>query len=175
MKPLSERFLTIDATWSSYAHQDQLDNRWLLAQTLHTAATRRAFLPALGIKDNMTVLDLGTGFGALAFEIAASWGVTMYAVDRDEAAISSAESMLAEIAGAQGIHPQSSIIFHIGDVYQLAYEDNSFDYVVSRFVFQHLSSPQLAMQEIRRILKPGVSSVSSILTTGYRCHIRNRH
>ncbi|EJY54900.1 Methyltransferase type 11 [Alicyclobacillus hesperidum URH17-3-68] len=155
MKPLAERFQAIDATWSSYAHQNNIPHRWLLEQTLHTAPIRRALLPALGIQENMTVLDLGTGYGALAFEIAASWKIALNALDHDVASIHSAKKMLSDIEDMQGLHPQSRIIFQVGDAYQLPYEDRSFDYVISRFVFQHLRNPQLVMQEIHRVLKPG--------------------
>lgn len=40
-------------------------------------------------------------------------------------------------------------------VYDTGFEDNSFDVVHSSFVFIHLQNPELALAEIRRILKPG--------------------
>ena len=37
----------------------------------------------------------------------------------------------------------------------LPFADNTFDAVISQAVFEHLQYPELAMQEIRRVLKPG--------------------
>ncbi|WP_281759830.1 class I SAM-dependent methyltransferase [Alicyclobacillus hesperidum] len=155
MNSLHDRFQAIDSVWQAYTQQRDLPHHWLLEQTLKTALTRRAILPVLHIQEGMKVLDLGTGFGALAFDIAASSGVVVHAMDHDMTAIELATSMLADIQASQGLHPLSQVTCEVGDVYQLPYSNDTFDYVVSRFVFQHLSDPQHALQEIFRVLRPG--------------------
>jgi len=42
-----------------------------------------------------------------------------------------------------------------GDVRELLFDDNSFDYVVSIFVFEHINGLSKALLEIERTLKPG--------------------
>ena len=43
----------------------------------------------------------------------------------------------------------------IADAHRLPFEDDTFDYVYSLAVFEHLHSPWIAAEEIRRVLKPG--------------------
>lgn len=43
----------------------------------------------------------------------------------------------------------------IGSVESLPYSDNSFDMVISRFVFEHVSDPDRVAGELLRVVKPG--------------------
>jgi SAM-dependent methyltransferase len=45
--------------------------------------------------------------------------------------------------------------FEVGDIYQVGYPDASFDAVLAYTVLEHLREPKRAMQEMRRVLKPG--------------------
>jgi SAM-dependent methyltransferase len=45
--------------------------------------------------------------------------------------------------------------FETGDVYQLAFEDSTFDVVHAHQVLQHLSDPVAALAEMRRVCRPG--------------------
>jgi SAM-dependent methyltransferase len=44
--------------------------------------------------------------------------------------------------------------FCLSSVYYLPFQDNSFDFITSRFTFEHLAEPGLALDEIDRVLKP---------------------
>lgn len=46
-----------------------------------------------------------------------------------------------------------------GDGQRLPFEDGSFDLVFSEFVFEHLPEPEVALEEIDRVLRPGGSFV----------------
>jgi len=50
---------------------------------------------------------------------------------------------------------ESDIKFEIADVEQLTYQDNSYDVVLAHFMLYHAQSPSKAVEEIRRVLKPG--------------------
>jgi ubiquinone/menaquinone biosynthesis C-methylase UbiE len=50
---------------------------------------------------------------------------------------------------------QVNLSFQVGLVEQMPFPDQSIDFVFARALFQHLNTPQLALQEIRRVLKPG--------------------
>ena len=45
--------------------------------------------------------------------------------------------------------------FHLASLNDMPFEENSFDIVFSEYVFEHLSEPHGAFDEIRRVLKPG--------------------
>jgi ubiquinone/menaquinone biosynthesis C-methylase UbiE len=49
----------------------------------------------------------------------------------------------------------SNLSFTTGDVYHLPFKDNSFDLVFSRFLFEYLKAPLLALKEMKRICTPG--------------------
>lgn len=44
-----------------------------------------------------------------------------------------------------------------GDIFNLKFEDEYFDHVFVCFVLEHLSNPELALKELKRVLKPGGS------------------
>jgi SAM-dependent methyltransferase len=41
------------------------------------------------------------------------------------------------------------------DVYQVPFKDNSIDFISSRWVAEHLESPEKALKELHRVMKPG--------------------
>ncbi len=43
----------------------------------------------------------------------------------------------------------------IADIHRLPLKDNSFDFITSRYTFEHLAEPELALREAGRILRPG--------------------
>jgi SAM-dependent methyltransferase len=45
--------------------------------------------------------------------------------------------------------------FCLSSAYYLPFQDASFDFITSRFTFEHLAEPELALDEIDRVLKPG--------------------
>jgi ubiquinone/menaquinone biosynthesis C-methylase UbiE len=48
-----------------------------------------------------------------------------------------------------------NVQFEAGDAYQLSFSDNSFDALFSHNVLEHIPEPSKALQEMRRVLKPG--------------------
>lgn len=45
--------------------------------------------------------------------------------------------------------------FCLGSVYAIPVKADSFEFVASRFVFEHLANPEEALSEVARVLKPG--------------------
>ena len=43
----------------------------------------------------------------------------------------------------------------VGDLFSLPFRDNTFDYVFSIYVLEHVPNPELAIKEMHRVLKPG--------------------
>jgi SAM-dependent methyltransferase len=49
----------------------------------------------------------------------------------------------------------ANLTFNSGDLYELPYADDTFDFVYARLVFMHLQNPHQALKELRRVLRPG--------------------
>jgi ubiquinone/menaquinone biosynthesis C-methylase UbiE len=89
------------------------------------------------------VLDVGCGPGTITADIAARVAPGRV-VGLDRAA--------DVLATARDAAP--SVAFEVGDVYALAYADESFDVVHAHQVLQHLADPVAALVEMRRVCRP---------------------
>lgn len=113
-----------------------------------TAANSAAYLlPHLlpGCK----VLDVGSGPGSITADFAklvAPGEVT--GVDREADVVVHAK----ELAASRGL---GNLTFQTGDIYNLDFEDNSFDVVHAHQILHHLTDPVTALREMRRVAKPG--------------------
>jgi len=90
------------------------------------------------------VLELATGPGLLAKHVA-------YAAKR-MVATDYAEGMIRE--AKKGTY-SSNLTFEVADATALPYQDNSFDVVLIANALHIMPSPETALREIRRVLRPG--------------------
>ena len=111
-----------------------------------TAEACAAFLlPRL--RPDAEVLDIGCGSGTITTGLArrASRVVGL--------------DMSAEVVDAARAHADdfslSNASFQVGSVYDLPWDDKSFDVVYAHQVLQHLADPVRALREARRVLRPG--------------------
>ncbi|HRJ41353.1 MAG TPA: methyltransferase domain-containing protein [Caldilineaceae bacterium] len=123
------------------------------ALTLRQHASRTAgvqagwFLPFL--QPGMALLDCGCGSGSITVGLAEA--VTpgyITGVDISEIEIERAQ----ERAAGAGV---TNVRFATGTLYALDYPDETFDAIFSHNVLEHLREPDRALQEMRRVLKPG--------------------
>jgi len=91
-------------------------------------------------------LDVGTGGGGLALELAAA-GADVVGVDIDEDGLAHARTAAAE----RGL----DVEFVHGDAQRLAFEDASFDGVVSAFGVIFARDRERAALELARVCRPG--------------------
>ena len=106
-----------------------------------------------GIKQGMTVLDLGCGSGAFipfVARVVGEWG-KVYAVDIQPAMLQQLKHKLAK-AGNQDI---KNIEPKQASAYDLPFEDGSIDLVYMVTVLQEIPDRSRALREISRVLKPG--------------------
>lgn len=97
----------------------------------------------------MTVLDCGCGPGTMTVELARRVEPgNVVGIDRhgDQLAVGRARAAEAGVANVR---------YQAGDIYDLPFPDASFDAVLAHAVIYHLSDPQAALAEIRRVLRPG--------------------
>lgn len=105
-----------------------------------------ALLARLGLVDTKTAVDLGCGPGFVTQLLAETYpNLSITGIDTSAQLLSVAQETLVS----------EKIKFLEGSVYATGLQDNSQDFVYSRLVFQHLSSPEKAAIEAFRICKPG--------------------
>jgi ubiquinone/menaquinone biosynthesis C-methylase UbiE len=95
-----------------------------------------------------TILDYGCGRGEAGLEYL-SHGATVFGIDIASNYVSAAHEA-AKMAG----YPESQYSFEVMDAHELRYPDNTFDFVVGHGILHHLN-PDVALNEIYRVLKPG--------------------
>jgi ubiquinone/menaquinone biosynthesis C-methylase UbiE len=98
------------------------------------------------------VLDIGTGNGKLAFALAQNKNEVI-GIDISTIALETANSKLQNLSGYHSL----PISFQYGDARHLNFPDQSFDFVVSHDLIEHLTENDflLHLNEVERVLKIG--------------------
>ena len=136
----------------SYIHGHQPSV--LRSHTWRTAQNSSAYLlpyleDALKNTPNLKVLDVGSGPGTITCDLAKLYpSIKITGIDRSSAIVAQATALAAE----KGL---SNVDFAEGDIFNLAYPDNTFDIIHVHQVLQHIPEPTKAVAELRRVLKPG--------------------
>jgi SAM-dependent methyltransferase len=105
--------------------------------------TNAAFVRFLNVAPGTRVLEVGSGLGMLANEVAAA------ASDVD---VNGVEVSAAQLAAAR---PEARVTFTQGDAHALDFPDASFDLVYARYLLEHVAAPDRVLREMRRVTKPG--------------------
>lgn len=110
---------------------------------------RRQAVESTGVLPGAHVLDVATGTGDLAFELAGavSPGGSVIGLDLVEA--------MLELARRKAAGRGLPVAFEQGDVRQLPFEDNRFDAVTSAFGLRNFDDRPAALREMTRVLRPG--------------------
>lgn len=120
----------------------------LSAQATLSWPVERERLLALGLHDGMSVLDVGCGPGfstQLLAELLPSSRIT--GVDSSPVLLEQARRRWPDVGGRVRLLQ--------ADVTGTGLPDGTFDFALSRYVFQHLADPVAAAYEVRRLLRPG--------------------
>ena len=119
-------------------------------RTPDVVGQRRAVRAALGLRPGEDVLDIGSGPGFLACEMAEEVGPggSVRGVDASEAMLS--------VAGARRPAAGSAPVeFGPGEATALPFGDGEFDVVTSTQVYEYVTDMPAALAEARRVLRPG--------------------
>jgi SAM-dependent methyltransferase len=105
------------------------------------------FLPYLAA--GMRVLDCGCGPGTITMDLAERVGDgRVVGVDLSESQV----ELATRAAAARGL---GNVSFRQANAYALPFPDESFDAVFSHALLEHLAEPVRAIEQFRRVLKPG--------------------
>ncbi|MBI3432045.1 MAG: methyltransferase domain-containing protein [Hydrogenophilales bacterium] len=131
-------------------HYDEKSTKQLLAVyvTPDVVAQREAFIRILNARPGECVLDVGSGPGFLASDIAWEVGPSgrVCGVDVSEPLLAVARLHCAY---------QSQVDFRRGEATQLPFPDDEFDAVISTQVLEYVHDIEEALAEIRRVVRPG--------------------
>jgi demethylmenaquinone methyltransferase / 2-methoxy-6-polyprenyl-1,4-benzoquinol methylase len=108
-------------------------------------------------------LDVATGTGDLAFELA-----TRVGPGGEVVGIDFAEKMLELARAKTAEHPGSSVRFESGNALALAYPDDAFDAATVGFGARNFSDLQRGLSEMARVVRPGGRVVILEITTPRR-------
>ncbi len=106
--------------------------------------TNPAFLDFLELEANHQVLEIGSGLGILAGEVAKRLNNkgSMTGIEISQEQLQKVPKDITNLRFVQG------------DASQLPFEDNTFDVVYGRYILEHVSNPTQVLHEVWRVLKP---------------------
>ncbi len=132
-------------TEERYSHGYGAPSEYMAQRTASTHAG--FFLPHLG--SGMSLLDCGCGPGTTTV------GLAEILAPGEVVGIDIGESQI-ELARAHAAERQVfNVRFEVANIFELPFPEDSFDAVFAHTVLQHLSDPIAALEEMRRVLKPG--------------------
>jgi ubiquinone/menaquinone biosynthesis C-methylase UbiE len=154
-----DKQVALDGTLEAYAGELGAVGDDLSAVTLaYTHTLHRAWRTALRmlpVSEGSSVLDVGSGLGVLAFELASNLKLNVVGVDIEPHFVGHSRSLF-ELLDAQGLFVEGSTVgFCQGDIRALGFDDGAFDLVFVRELLQFLSDPVQAVREVHRVLRPG--------------------
>lgn len=131
---------------------EKLEDRHIEADRLAVRSQMRLegfeeLLQRYGFPKAGRVLEVGTGQGLRASKMAAMQEhCHVVGVDRSFEMLNRARNLYGD---------KTNLEFLEADIYDLPFAENTFDFIYARLVFMHLSDPMAALQNLKKILKPG--------------------
>ena len=112
-----------------------------------------AIIKRSGIKSRMKILEIGCGSGAFTTFIARVVGSNgkVYALDIQSGMLEQLKNKLSKPENKD----INNIVLKLASAYDLPFSDNSLDLVYMVSVFQEIPDTTKALEEIKRVLKPG--------------------
>jgi demethylmenaquinone methyltransferase/2-methoxy-6-polyprenyl-1,4-benzoquinol methylase len=110
---------------------------------------RRALVDFIAAAPGMSILDVATGTGMVAFAHAER-GARVIGLDQSEAMLSRAQARLAATPALA-----DRLSFQLGEAEALPFPDASFDALSFTYLLRYVDDPAATLAELARVLKPG--------------------
>ncbi len=131
-----------------------------LQALLRVSATTHAAHLLPHLEPGFRVLDFGCGPGTISIGLAEAVAPgEVHGVDMEASQIDLAR-MFAKRYG------RDNAVFHVGDVTDLPFEDDSFDVAHCHNVLMHVPDTQAVLREVNRVVKPGGIIASREMISG---------
>jgi SAM-dependent methyltransferase len=125
----------------TYIHGTEPDEQERLAAL--NRMTNAAFVRFLDVPAGARVLEVGSGLGLLAVEVASkSDGVHVVGIE-----------MSSDQIAAAATSPR--VTYRQGDAHAIDFPGASFDLVYARYLLEHVTNPDIVLREMRRVVRPG--------------------
>jgi demethylmenaquinone methyltransferase / 2-methoxy-6-polyprenyl-1,4-benzoquinol methylase len=111
---------------------------------------RRAMVDAIDPQPGQRVLDVATGTGLVAFELARRGRCEVIGLDQSEHMLAGARSRLAATPALAG-----RVRFVSGEAERLPFADAEFDALTFTYLLRYVDDRAATMRELARVLKPG--------------------
>ena len=98
---------------------------------------------------DQTVLDVASGTGAVAIELARRYGCSVVGIDQSAEMLAAGRRRVAA-AGVGGL-----VRLEQGRAESLPFEDESFDAVTFTYLLRYVDDPAATLRELARVLRPG--------------------
>jgi ubiquinone/menaquinone biosynthesis C-methylase UbiE len=131
---------------NSKKYFDEVAHQWdNMQQSFFSETVKDKAFSVAGVKRGKIAADIGAGSGFITGGLIGK-GLKVIAVDQSEAML---EEMRKKFSSAEGIE------YRLGVAEKLPISDEAVDYAFANMYIHHVESPQKAIKEMVRILKPG--------------------
>ena len=124
---------------STYIHGTEPSEQERLAGL--NRLSNRAFVEFLRVPSGSQVLEVGSGLGLLAVDVASA-AVGVQVVGLEQAA--------TQIAAAA---PHPGVRYVQGDAHRLEFGDGTFDLAYARYLLEHVTDPATVLREMKRVVR----------------------
>lgn len=133
-------FAPLGPTYDRYANLLSFgqDPRW-----------RRFLVSRMEVGPNETVLDVATGTGAVAIELARRSGCRVVGLDQSDEMLSEGRNRVA----AAGLADRIELVK--GEAERLPFDDGSFDGLTFTYLLRYVNDPLATLEELARVVRPG--------------------
>jgi demethylmenaquinone methyltransferase/2-methoxy-6-polyprenyl-1,4-benzoquinol methylase len=111
---------------------------------------RRTMIGAVRAAPGDRVLDVATGTGMVACELAARYGCAVVGLDQSESMLGRAR---AKLAADPALARQIDLV--VGEAERLPYDDGEFDALTFTYLLRYVDDPAATMRELARVVRPG--------------------
>jgi len=156
---------TVSKWWEPESTDPLMVPKWLRQLYVQQRSILRSIFDPM----KKTIIDIGTGKGRIAIDLALAGAKQIYAIDMSKDMLRIAKERTTQVGA------MDRIIFHIGDAEYLPFRDDSFDVAVCMETFCHLPNPQHAMNEIARVTRQNGMVIANMITSGKLWRLRYRY